>query len=591
MRGGGVLWSVNGNRLCLDSGGQGMVQLAADGSGGAVAVWTDTRSGPNGDIYAERVNGSGVSQWNSLGQPLCTDAEEQYEPWVVVDGASVVVVWGDHRNGSDQDIYAQKLNASGVVQWTGDGVPICSADDDQWLTRLASDGAGGAVVTWIDWRDPLDGVYAQRIDASGSASWVTNGVPLCIGSGTNPEIATDGSGGAIVAWQDYRGTYSGVYAQHVDSLGQVGYLPLVITSVKDVPNDQGGRVRITIDSPSWDNAGWTTNPVAGYNVWQRVDDPALLASIDGHAVGKKFTKRPHEIVFDGAPSAALLHNLPVFEWNGRQFAHSKDMPLAADFPPGTWEIVGSFFACQYEEYTYRADTFADSTASGTPYSVYMVSAHTTIPSIWIASDPDSGYSVDNLPPDMPLDLVGDQSITPEGLALDWDWNVENDFSYYGVYRGSSEAFVPAAGNRIAAPNNPGYFDNEWRWDSGYYYKVSAIDIHDNESGFALLTPNLVTSVDTPAPTAAYVRQNVPNPFNPVTTIAFGLEQPSYVSLKVYDATGRLVRIIVDSNRPGGHYTEVWDGKNAAGRTVSSGVYFYRFETGSLTRTMKMILLK
>jgi hypothetical protein len=136
------------------------------------------------------------------------------------------------------------------------------------------------------------------------------------------------------------------------------------------------------------------------------------------------------------------------------------------------------------------------------------------------------------------------------------------------------------------------FDGGWTWDTGYYYKVSAVDIHGNESGFALLAPENVTGTDTPeTPMAAYLRQNFPNPFNPATTIEFGLERHSHVSLRVYDAAGRLTRVIANNDRPAGHYSEVWDGKDGCGRAVSSGVYFYRLDTGSLTRTRKMILLK
>jgi hypothetical protein len=137
-----------------------------------------------------------------------------------------------------------------------------------------------------------------------------------------------------------------------------------------------------------------------------------------------------------------------------------------------------------------------------------------------------------------------------------------------------------------------YFDGEWRWSSGYYYKLSAIDIHGNESGFAPLGPSDVTGVETPAaPKATYLAQNFPNPLNPTTRIAFGLEKPANISLRVYDAAGRLVRTIAEGNRSAANYVEYWDGKDASGRAVASGVYFYRLDAGSFTQTRKMILLR
>jgi hypothetical protein len=74
---------------------------------------------------------------------------------------------------------------------------------------------------------------------------------------------------------------------------------------------------------------------------------------------------------------------------------------ARSFPPGTWEILTSFPATQQDAYIVYTSTLADSTASGTPYAVYVVTAHTTTPSEWYACPPDSGYSVDNIAPGVP----------------------------------------------------------------------------------------------------------------------------------------------------------------------------------------------
>jgi hypothetical protein len=145
---------------------------------------------------------------------------------------------------------------------------------------------------------------------------------------------------------------------------------------------------------------------------------------------------------------------------------------------------------------------------------------------------------------------------------------------------------------VATPLAPEYFDSAWRWNSGYYYKVSAIDIHGNESGFALLTPDGVTGTDTPkAPDATYLSQNYPNPFNPTTSIAFGLSAPAHVSLRIYDAAGRLVRVLVAGSRPAGTYSELWDGRDSSGHAVASGIYFYRLNAGAFESTKKMILLR
>jgi flagellar hook assembly protein FlgD len=101
-----------------------------------------------------------------------------------------------------------------------------------------------------------------------------------------------------------------------------------------------------------------------------------------------------------------------------------------------------------------------------------------------------------------------------------------------------------------------------------------------------------------------VSRNYPNPFNPSTTIEFELPQPSEVTLKVYNMLGQEVITLVDEERPTGSFAVEWDGRNAFGNTVSSGIYFFTFAariterqvdvssgTGEFTSLKKMILLK
>jgi glycosidase len=86
-------------------------------------------------------------------------------------------------------------------------------------------------------------------------------------------------------------------------------------------------------------------------------------------------------------------------------------------------------------------------------------------------------------------------------------------------------------------------------------------------------------------------QNFPNPFNPTTTISFVLPEESHVNLSVYDIQGRPVKTIQDEVLPGGYSEVEWDGRDETGRTVSSGVYFYRLMAADQTITRKMVLLR
>jgi hypothetical protein len=89
-----------------------------------------------------------------------------------------------------------------------------------------------------------------------------------------------------------------------------------------------------------------------------------------------------------------------------------------------------------------------------------------------------------------------------------------------------------------------------------------------------------------------LQQNYPNPFNPQTTIAFSLKERGRVRIDVYNVAGQLVKAVLDESRAAGSYTDVrWDGRDAAGSAVASGVYFYKLVTDGFSQTRKMVLLK
>ncbi|PJA27944.1 MAG: hypothetical protein CO189_05695 [candidate division Zixibacteria bacterium CG_4_9_14_3_um_filter_46_8] len=93
------------------------------------------------------------------------------------------------------------------------------------------------------------------------------------------------------------------------------------------------------------------------------------------------------------------------------------------------------------------------------------------------------------------------------------------------------------------------------------------------------------------PSELALMQNYPNPFNPITRISFDLPEPSYVKLALYNLKGQEIIKLVDGNQKAGRYELSWNGMNADGNTVSSGVYFYRLEAGGQIAIRKMVLIK
>jgi hypothetical protein len=102
---------------------------------------------------------------------------------------------------------------------------------------------------------------------------------------------------------------------------------------------------------------------------------------------------------------------------------------------------------------------------------------------------------------------------------------------------------------------------------------------------------VTTGVDEEPVTAFRLHRNVPNPFNPTTTIRFELPREGVVRVEVYSLNGRLVEVIADAEYPTGEHEVTWSGRDADGNEVASGVYFCRMTCGEFEAGRKMVLLK
>ena len=261
-------WSTNpalNTAICTASGEQQAQSAISDGLGGAIIVWEDSRNGSNYDIYVQRINASGIVQWTANGVAVCTSTNNQLNPKIVSDGSGgAIITWFDGRNGND-DIYAQRINTAGQVQWNSNGIGICTAAGNQQNPTIASDGSGGAIITWYDLRNGIDdNIYAQSINSTGIVQWTANGVAICVSTNTQyyPIIVSDGSGGAIITWQDQRSSFYDIYAQRINASGVVqwqtnGVGICTATSVQMLPkitSDNAGGAIIT-----WQDSRLGTN--------------------------------------------------------------------------------------------------------------------------------------------------------------------------------------------------------------------------------------------------------------------------------------------------------------------------------------------
>jgi hypothetical protein len=145
-------WVQNGVVVSAHPGTQGNSRAAPDGVGGVIIAWRD---GTPQDIYAQRIDANGNALWAAGGIPICNAANDQWWPVVVSDGAGgAIIAWEDDRNlaTTNKDIFAQRVNANGGVMWASNGVLICNAANQQLDPNLNAVGTT-AVITWDDFRN------------------------------------------------------------------------------------------------------------------------------------------------------------------------------------------------------------------------------------------------------------------------------------------------------------------------------------------------------------------------------------------------------------------------------------------------------
>jgi hypothetical protein len=134
-------------------------------------------------------------------------------------------VWSEERTATD-DLFAQKLDATGVPRWDSSGIALGTSDTSDFRGFSAtSDGRGGAIAVWPLYRTPRNwDLYAQHVDSSGHICWSDSGLAVCHDTDLQfwvPAVVSDDAGGAILAWPDLRWSYGpGTYAQRVaDAVG------------------------------------------------------------------------------------------------------------------------------------------------------------------------------------------------------------------------------------------------------------------------------------------------------------------------------------------------------------------------------------
>ena len=522
----------------------------SDGAGGAITVWEDRRSGW-GDIYAQRISASGHVLWNPSGVAICTAYLYQMAPKVVSDGAGgAIITWNDQRSGVR--LYAQRIDRNGVLGWAADGVEICTvADANPGYPQIDGDGAGGAIITWSDYRNGFGSVYAQRINDLGAVQWPANGVVICTGTTFNgdirPTIVGDGAEGAIITWNDNRvdgGNSCDIYAQRIGALGVVG---------------------------------WAVNGVAICTAANSQTIPAIVGDGVGGAIITWQDGRVHPMTPD--IYARRINASGVVQWTADGVAICSagggqyEPKIIGDGIGGAivaWGDRRNGYTIAMLAQRVSASGFVQWTADG---------VRVCIEDAWTGS----------------LAIVGDGAA---GAIIAWTRYIPpytNDGDIYAQHLSASGVAQWAVTQGVAICTAPNMQNATTIVDDGAGGAVIAWS--DSRSGTSIYAQRVqangqlggyVASV----PEAAGVSLvNFPNPFNPRTTIRFELPRAGSVQLAVFDVAGRLVRVLVETELDQGAHDTDWDGRDASGRKVGSGSYLARLRSGGKVETVRMALVQ
>lgn len=159
---------------------------------------------------------------------------------------------------------------------------------------------------------------------------------------------------------------------------------------------------------------------------------------------------------------------------------------------------------------------------------------------------------------------------------------------------SSSACVNAGDNNAPDLSEFDYYGNPRLVD---FVDIGACEYQGRGSGNknAKLAGNTNNPVlPTVKPKEFALSQSYPNPFNPTAVIEFtiGNDHPSsHITLRIYNITGQLVKILVDEEKTPGTYTVTWDGRNNSNEEVASGIYFYELKSNNLREAKRMVLIK
>ena len=229
------------------------------------------------------------------------------------------------------------------------------------------------------------------------------------------------------------------------------------------------------------------------------------------------------------------------------------------------------------DWAWMGASWSETTGSNTNPVLHLVNVNSGF------SDFGVGGNTDNL---LPVELASFTStVNANSVSLQWSTSFEKNNSRFDIERktedGSWEKKGSVNGNGTSGESH-NYSFNDANLKSGkYYYRLKQVDYNGNFKYYVLSN-----EVNVGVPEKYFLSQNYPNPFNPSTVISYHLPSAGFTGIKIYDITGKEVMSLVNEVQQAGYYNVTF---TAAGLT--SGIYFYKIQSGNFSQVKKAMLVK
>ena len=216
---GEMLWQTNGVAVGSAGGIQRNPQIVADDQGGCFVFWRDWRPVEPG-LYGQHFSDSGLPQWPGDGLDVDCYNDNYPDFDVVSDGdGGTILSW--QIGNVNPDLYVHRIGADGQKLWGEQARLVVEADGGQKAPHLEQDGAGGAYLAWRDSRRGCEDIFAQRLTASGTFLWDEGGVTVAALSGQQAyhDIVAAGADDFIAKWMGSQPPFYGLHAVRIGSGG------------------------------------------------------------------------------------------------------------------------------------------------------------------------------------------------------------------------------------------------------------------------------------------------------------------------------------------------------------------------------------